>query len=343
MRAFLGCAGLVLAACGGSESTTGTAGNGGSTSATSATNASGSTAATGALSTTGSGGASPCGTRTGKRALTSRMLHVADLDRTYLVYLPPALDPTKPVPLVFVHHGYTMSGQAMHDITNYDALADAEGIAVAFPDGEGGPNAFSPPWNVGMNVCPTSLGTAPVATGDDFAFQDSMKADIELDQCIDSNHIFVTGFSMGGYFSHEVGCLRDDIRSVAPHSGGTHDLSNCTTGHKPIIIFHGKSDPLVYDGCDDPAGGNTPGGFTPSATAWAAHNGCAMTTTSKPVMNGTCEYFDGCPADGQVALCTFAGMGHCWAGGAANTGTFSCPGFESATQLEWDFWKQYAW
>ena len=42
----------------------------------------------------------------------------------------------------------------MFDITGYPALADAEHIAVAFPDGQGGPNTFNAPWNVGTNVCP---------------------------------------------------------------------------------------------------------------------------------------------------------------------------------------------
>jgi len=33
-------------------------------------------------------------------------------------------------------------------------------------------------------------------------------------------------------------------------------------------------------------------------------------------------------------------MGHCWAGGS---GTFGCSNYQSATQLEWDFFKQHAW
>src|SRR5262245_64945192 len=119
---------------------------------------------------------------------------------------------------------------------------------------------------------------------------------VAQDQCIDTDHIYVTGFSMGGYFTHQVGCMRSDVRAVAPHSGGTHDLASCTTGHKPIIMFHGTSDPVIPDGCDDPMG-QTPAGHTASATMWAAHNGCGTTTTSHAVTNGTCYYYDGCPAD----------------------------------------------
>nr|HEX4315817.1 PHB depolymerase family esterase [Kofleriaceae bacterium] len=297
-----------------------------------------------------------CATRTGMRGLTQRSVTVGGLARTYLVYLPAsagsgaAVDPATPMPFVYVFHGYTMSGQEMVDITQYEALADREGIAVVFPDGEGGPNSFGDPWNVknaGQTVC--GYGDDVSATGDDFAFMDAMRADVAQDQCIDSAHVFSTGFSMGGYFTEHVGCYRSDIRGLAPHSGGTiADLSACTTGHVPIILFHGNADSVIDDACDDPAA-KPDAGFTAAATLWAAKNGCAATFQTVPTTgsgggSGQCIVYDGCPADGQVELCTFDGMDHCWAGGAtAGAGGNSCPTYASATELEWSFFKQYAW
>ncbi|MGH7270491.1 MAG: alpha/beta hydrolase family esterase [Polyangiaceae bacterium] len=269
------------------------------------------------------------------------------MTRTYIAYLPTALSPTQAAPFVFVFHGYTMSGAQMYDITQYAALADSQGIAVVFPDGQAGS-----PWNVsdtGAAVC--GAGNAvnnPNAV--DFAFMDAMKADVLQDQCIDSAHVFATGFSMGGYFAHHIGCDRTDIRSVAPHSGGTiADLSGCKTGHEPIIIFHGTGDGLIADGCDDPNGA-AQAGFTPSATLWAQKNGC-QTTVQNVATNGSgggmgqCYVYNGCPADGQVELCTFTNMSHGWAGGstAGMGAAFAFPTYASATQLEWDFWKKYAW
>lgn len=285
--------------------------------------------------------AATCGQRTGERGKTGRTVTIGGLDRTYTVYLPDGVSPTTPIPLVFVHHGYTMAALDMYDITGYPALADQEKIALAFPDGQGGPHTTLAPWNVGTGVCPSTSGAPPVATGDDFAFLDAMEADISQDQCLDRDHIYVTGFSMGGYFSHHAGCMKPGIRAVAPHSGGTHPLDDCVNAREPIIIFHGLADPLIPDGCDDPAGAAVPG-VTPSADAWAMHNGCALTTTSHAVQNGTCVTYDGCPPGGQVELCTFTAMGHCWAGGATGS-VYACPGYESATALEWAFFKQYAW
>ena len=290
----------------------------------------------------GSGSASSiCGTRTDRRGKTSRTIEAAGLSRTYIVYLPTAIDPATPIPLVYVFHGYTMSGENMYDITGYPALADADQVALAFPDGQGGPNSALAPWNVGSNVCPADGIPPPDATGDDFAFIDAMRADIEEDQCIDAAHVFVSGFSMGGYFAHHAGCERPDLAAVAPHSGGTHDLSACPSAKKPIIIFHGTADPVVPEACDDPAG--TPiAGHEASATAWAAHNGCAATFTTQTVDNGTCDVYDGCPAGGQVELCTLTNMGHCWAGGGSGS-IYACPGYASATDLQWQFFKTYAW
>ena len=282
-----------------------------------------------------------CGKRAGVRGLTPRTVMAGGLMRTYLVYLP-AGDPVAEMPLVVVAHGYTMSGQLMYDITGYKALADSEHIALAFPDGQGGPNTLGAPWNVGANVCPSSCGAPPNAPGDDFAFLDAIKADVAADQCIDREHVFATGFSMGGYFSHQIGCMRSDFRAVAPHSGGTHDLSGCTNARRPIIIFHGLGDALIPPGCADPNAFPVAGGM-PSAAAWAAHNGCGTATTMRSVTGGRCVHYEGCPADGQVELCTFDAMGHCWAGGAASAGVYSCPAYAAATQLEWQFFKQYAW
>ncbi len=277
--------------------------------------------------------------------------------RTYIAYLPQSLEASTTAPFVFVFHGAGMNGSEMYDITQYAALADSEGIAVAFLDGQntsssGGQTTLDP-WNVsdnGAQVCGAgnfaNNGTASV----DFAFMDAIKADIEDDQCVDSAHVFATGFSMGGYFSHHVGCDRTDVRAVAPHSGGTiASLSSCKTGHVPVIIFHGTSDPLIASGCDDP-NGTMQSGFPPSATLWAQKNGCKATYATMPTNgsgggDGQCYLYDGCPADGQVELCTFTGMGHCWAGGSTMGGgaTFSCPTYANATQLEWDFFKKYAW
>jgi polyhydroxybutyrate depolymerase len=305
-----------------------------------------------ASTSTSTGDAAACGTRTGMRGLTHRSVSVDGGTRTYLIYLPANMSATAPMPFVYVFHGYTMSGQEMYDITQYAALADSEGIALAFPDGDSGPDSvLLPTWNVenpGQTVC--GAGQAATGTANDFGFMDAMKADVSQDQCIDDAHVFATGFSMGGYFSHHIGCYKPGVRAIAPGSGGTiDDLSACTTGNVPAIIFHGTADPLISPGCDDPNAVPV-AGFPASATLWAKKNGCESTYTTIPTDSdaggdGQCYLYDGCPDGGQVELCTFTGMGHAWAGGDPDggNGLYVAPTYASATQLEWSFFKQYAW
>ena len=332
-----------------------TAGAAGSPMMTSAAG-SGAAGAAGAMmpATAGTGAGADCGARSGMRGKTSRSVMVSGSKRTFIAYLPEMADPATPLPFVYVFHGANQTGQNLYDMTEYAKLADSEGIAVVFPDGQGVSSATGlsslTPWNVSDGLLLCGLGTLvsnpnPV----DFAFMDAMKADVRQDQCLDDKHVYSTGFSMGGYFTHRVACDRPELRAAAPHSGGTlGDLSECKTEHMPIIIFHGTADPLIAANCDDPMLPADPG-FTASATLWAKKNGCKPTFKSIPAngqsgSNGTCYLYDDCPAEAQVEMCSFQDMPHAWAGAPVCP---SCIGeastYASATKLEWEFFKKYAW
>jgi polyhydroxybutyrate depolymerase len=312
----------------------------------------------GAGGSAGAAGMTPdpgvCGSRTGQRGKTSRMISVGNAQRSFIAYLPQSADPTTPVPLVYVFHGANQSGQIMFDATEYSKLADTEGIAVVFPDGQGtsstsGATSLAP-WNVsdGPGLC--GIGTLvsnpnPV----DFAFIDAIKVELSQDQCIDDDHVYATGFSMGGYMSHHVACDRPDFRAAAPHSGGTMaSLASCATERMPIIIFHGTADPLINEACTDPEGTPEPG-YQNAGALWAAKNGCQPTYQTIPKngsggMTGQCYLYDGCPEGGQVETCTFNGMAHAWAGAPVCVSCIGAgTGFASATAIEWEFFKTYAW
>jgi poly(3-hydroxybutyrate) depolymerase len=63
-----------------------------------------------------------------------------------------------------------------------------------------------------------------------------------------------------------------------------------------------------------------------------------------PDSDGNCYVYDGCPADGQVELCAFQNLQHAWAGAPVCEGCIgSGAGFKSATKLQWEFFKKYAW
>lgn len=290
-----------------------------------------------------------CGLRSGMRGKVSRSVVVGSTTRTFISYLPAGLNPSTPAPLVYVFHGANQSGQGLYDMTEYAKLADQEGIAVVFPDGQGTSSATGQgsltPWNVSDGPALCGLGALVNNPNTvDFAFVDAMREELSKDQCVDGAHVYATGFSMGGYFSHHIACDRPDFRAAAPHSGGTYgDLSSCKTTRMPIIIFHGQSDVLISAGCNDPTAAEQ-AGFPASATLWAKRNGCKATYTSMPETMGQCFLYDGCPAGGQVEMCSFPGLGHAWAGAPVCGNCIgSGAGFASATRLQWEFFKKYAW
>jgi polyhydroxybutyrate depolymerase len=308
------------AGAGGKAGTAGTAGN-----------STGGHAGGAGVSSSGSGGMSGASACSGKpgalRGKSDQALTAAGLARKFVYYAPSNLSANQPAPIVIVAHGWLQSGQAMYDLTQYHEIADREGFVLMYPDGE--PGSIGP-WNIGEGACPSTLLTLPVATGDDQAFIDAMIEFAAADQCVDREHIFVTGFSMGGYFTNETGCLRSEIAAIGPHSGGSHDLSACPVAHKPVILFHGMSDTLIPVTCG-----------TEARDRWVEHNGCGSEVESVPVTGGHCEYSKGCPTGGQVALCLFDGMPHGWAGGQEST--YGFPEYESAAELGWAFFEKYAW
>jgi polyhydroxybutyrate depolymerase len=252
-------------------------------------------------------------------------VQVGGLTRTFIYYAPAHLDPNRPVPVVLLFHGNTVSAEDMFTLTGFKEIADREGFLAIFPNGSG-----SKPWNVGLNVS----GIGPQfnnTTADDQGFIDAILAFAEADQCLDKRHLFVSGLSMGAYLSNESGCLRSDLAGLGPHSGGSHDLSLCPGTRKPVILFHGEADLVVTYERNGVA----------SRDRWVARNGCAEEVERRAVKGGTCDYNKRCPDHAQVALCHFDHMGHDWAGGKGTESVDASK--ESASELAWAFWKEYAW
>lgn len=287
---------------------------------------------------------SRCENRPGAlRGKSSHTIRAAGLERSFIYYAPPTLDPNAPAPVVIVPHGYTMNADMMFDITRYSDVADREGLIVIFPNGQPSTSILQGPWNVGTPDCRSATGFLPLAQGDDQAFVNELLRFTQADQCVDAEHVYMAGFSMGAYLSNETGCLRPEIRAVAPHSGGTHDLSACPSEHKPVLIMHFNDDGLIPYAC-----------AVQARDHWLAKNGCQLEEPDvQMVSGGRCEYYRGCAHDGQVGLCSFitpAGgnetfRGHGWSGGSelGAGAQFAIPQTESASELSLRFFKQYAW
>jgi polyhydroxybutyrate depolymerase len=277
------------------------------------------------------------------RGKSTQTVTVGRQTRSFIYYAPSGLDPHAPAPVVLVAHGFGMNAEQMYEITQYAALADREQFIVIFPNGQ---EANGPPWNVGDPDCSTTQGALPLASGDDESFVDAILAFTERDQCVDREHVFMTGFSMGAYFTNELGCTRSEFGAIAPHSGGSHDLTNCKGGRKAALILHFEGDSLVPYRCG-----------TQARDRWLRRNECqASDPAVTAVEGGRCEYYKGCAEGGQVGMCSFTSpggsrselySGHAWSGGSkegsAGGGQYAISTTASATRLSWEFFEKYAW
>lgn len=253
-----------------------------------------------------------CSGKRGAPGTTTRMWK----DREYIVHIAPAANPNTKLPVMFVFHGSGGTGAQMQAATGFDILADQLGIITIYPNGQAG----EAPWNVGRNVCPP--GNFVSTTQDDIAYVDAMLASVEADQCVDTKRVFATGFSMGAYFSNELGCQigRTTLRAIAPHSGGTHS-GMCPGAPLPVLLLHGDSDSLINYSCG-----------TSAHEYWIERNGFSDQVDTINVTGGHCDYNRGCPADAPVVMCTFNGLDHAWA---------FPPMYENAGILIWLFFSQF--
>ena len=233
------------------------------------------------------------------------MIQSSGLTREARVVIPRSYDPTVPTPVVLNFHGFTSNADQEVLLADMNALAEAEGFIVAYPQGTGIP----PSWNAG--AC---CGTAAADGVDDVQLTRDLLDELERQLCVDGERIFSTGMSNGGFLSHRLGCeLSDRIAGIAPVAG-VLGVDECAPGRPvPVIHFHGTSDLLVpYDGNDSL-------GFPSVAETietWGAINGCSE--DSEVVYergDSRCERLLGCPADAPVTLCTVEGGGHTWPGG----------------------------
>jgi poly(hydroxyalkanoate) depolymerase family esterase len=180
----------------------------------------------------------------------SQTMQVAGVNRTYILHAPTAL-PANP-PLVFVIHGFNMTGQQEVTLTRMNTVADREKFVVVYPNAlPNGSNQQS--WDM--------------SGANDYAFLlaiiDSMYSRFKIDR----NRVYASGFSQGGFMSFQLGCRYADIfAAIAPVSGLLQGTCN-PKRPVPMIFTYGTN-----EGFDV----NT---FVQSGEKWVHLAGCTGTPT----------------------------------------------------------------
>jgi len=254
-------------------------------------------------------------------------------ERTYVLHIPPGLDPSQPVPLVLAFHGVSLNASEMMRISGFNSQSDASGFILVYPEGTGDTSS----WN-GGHCC----GTAARDNVDDVGFVRALIGELSTSLPIDPKQIHATGFSNGAIFTYRLACdLSDLIASFGPISATPteDDTQVCAPKRAvPILHFHGTADdPNPYNG------GMSAGGFRFVAVSeviqfWVNNNGCSaqpQSTTSGSIRH---DVYTGCKSGSAVELYTIEGGKHAWPGGEAVNKKMGEPNMEiSATAILWEF------
>ena len=226
--------------------------------------------------------------------------------RNFIVHTPPNFDyQTESLPLLFVLHGYTGRAPSIRDYSGFDQIADQERFIVVYVQGT--TDRFgNTGWNV--DVVASFLGV------DDVGFFKALIKYFKASYSIDSNKIFSSGMSLGGFMSYRLACELDEINSIGSVTGSMAGYYQCNPPKKSgIIHFHGMNDSVVpYNGVE----------WSYSARAahdyWKNHNQCnSQNEITIPDFNGDGEYttrlisYD-CEENKSVELYSLEGEGHTW-------------------------------
>jgi polyhydroxybutyrate depolymerase len=190
--------------------------------------------------------------------------------------IPSSSNNDKPLMLIFALHGYNMTNSSVVSGFNFTSRSNGQAITV-YPQG---------------------LSNAWTSDSTDYTFMQTLITDLESKYCIDTNRVYMTGFSQGGVFANDVACEKNSLfRAYAPVEGcGPGGLNAklspvCSVADaKPaIMVIVGDSDTTA-----------TPEQAQATRDFWIKRNGCSQTTTSSYT---GCVTYSGCAEGKPVVYC----------------------------------------
>lgn len=260
--------------------------------------------------------------------------------RTYLLHLPTGYNHVNKLPLVIALHGGFGNAYSMQHTSQLSAKADQSNFIVVYPEGLRGGLLNASSWNAGW-----CCGFASATAIDDVGFIHTLLDTLLQQYAIDSNQVYVTGISNGGFMSYRLACeLSHKIAAIAPVAASM-SIANCSpTRAIPIISFHSYLDSHIpYLG----GIGNGPSNHYNLSqdsvfNIWTSLNACNI---SKDTVVNNAHYTliqsSACACNATIQHYATQDGGHSWPGAATGTGDPSSS-YLDATNLIWSFFQQHS-
>jgi len=246
--------------------------------------------------------------------------------REYYVYTPSSYTPSSNSPLLFVFHGYGSSATNILYYSNFQGLAEQDSYILVYPQGSLLNGVTH--WNVG--------GWTVGSTVDDVSFTEDIIDIITNEYYINTDRIYSTGMSNGGYMSYGLACNSTKFAAIASVTGSmTPEIdNNCAPDHPtPILQIHGLQDfTVLYTGAVWSLS------IPDVMEYWSSFNTCdeEPSTIINDLNDGSYILFDSyqnCSNSVGVELILHSTMGHTWP--SINNHSIS------ATEQIWSFFGKY--
>ena len=247
--------------------------------------------------------------------------------RSFVTYIPAIYSESQPVPLIFNFHGRSSNSFQQMVYGDFRQIADTANFIIVHPQAKPGITS-SNSWGLGL------------MSNDDIDFINELYSYLLSLHNIDTNKIYSTGMSNGGYMSYQLAChLSDKIAAVASVSGamGTQTQLNCNpTRPIPILEIHGTADSILnYDQ------------ILNDIEYWRFFNNCNITPEISVIPDidlsdlSSVEHFvyDNCDNGVTTELYKINNGGHTWPGSNLSIGLTNAD--INASSEIWDFFSKY--
>ncbi len=267
--------------------------------------------------------------------------------RTYLLHLPETGTLIYNLPLVIVLHGHGGTGKQIMKESEFNKLSDKDRFIVAYPDG------LHKAWNDGRN------NKEKGKMGNDIKFISQLINTIQKQYYIDTNRVFATGISNGGFFSFYLAYkLSKKFLAIAPVCANI--IKNLKYKYNPnepvsLMLINGTEDPLVkyYGGKIGFKFGKSRGtsiSTNETISIFIKNNKCSEKPKTEEIPDKTEDdecyatkyiYSDGVK-NTEVVLIKITNGGHTWPGGSQYLPKIlignTCKDFKGA-EVIWNFFK----
>lgn len=262
-------------------------------------------------------------------------------DRTYLLHLPTGYTGTEKLPLVVAMHGGFGNAYNIEQQSQLSIKSDSEHFIVVYPEGVKSPLLNISSWNAGL-----CCGFAQNNNIDDVGFIDSLLNTLIENFEIDTNRIYATGMSNGGFMSYRLASeLSERIAAIAPVAA-TMNLANCTPERSvPIIHFNSALDANVplEGGVGSGSSNHYNSPIDSVLNVWSALNSCSVTNdTIISNLDYTFTKWSSCECNRDIHYYKTEDGGHSWPGGTQTILGDPVSTVINATDLMWTFFQEHS-